>query len=206
MNIVNRVLAGLLLLALVVASIVVVLLISAFVDVAQIRHLWPYGPVETIGRDITRLGPARRAPVAIGTAAAGLLALLLFVLEFRRTPRRARLMTIHAEGPGYTEIAFGTLEDVVRHVGTEISGVEEITRARIDPGREGLRVACRARISPAAEMATAGSELEQTIARRVREATGVPVSSVRVRTEAGAAGSRAGSRAGSGTRARRRVR
>ncbi len=202
MNVANRVLASLLLLLVIVASIVVVLLISAFVDVAQIRHLWLYGPVETMGRDITRLGPARRTPVAIGAAVVGLLAFLLFALEFRGTPRRARLMTIHAEGPGRTEIAFGTLEDVVRHAGTETAGVEGITRARIDPGRAGLRVACRARISSAAEMATAGAELEQTIARRVRATTGVPVSSVRVRTESGATGSGAGS----GAHARRRVR
>jgi hypothetical protein len=189
MNVVNRVLAGLLLLATIAAAIVVLLLIGALVDVAHIQQVWPYGPVASIARDITRLGPARRGSVAIGTAIVGLVALLLFVLEFRRQPRRARTLTIHAEGPGYTEIAFGTIEDVVLHTGAEVAGIQQVARARVDQGREGLRIVCRAFVGPGVEMAAAGSQLEQVIVQRVREVTGVSVSSVRVRTETAVAGS-----------------
>jgi hypothetical protein len=64
--------------------------------------------------------------------------------------------------------------------------VRELTppsrRARVEPQRRALMVRCRALVSPYADLAVVGPELQRTIADRLRHVTGLPVQTVRVRT------------------------
>lgn len=181
MRIVNHLLGLLVLLALLAAALVTLGLVLGVLTVAEVRQVWPYTPVVMIGRDAAHL-PVRTQPWVIGGAiVVGLLALLGIVRELTPPPRRARLLTLRGGGPGYTDVAYSTLDELASYGARDVSGIERV-RARVDSTKGGLSVRGRALVSPYVELATAAPQLEQAIAGRLERATGLPVRAVRLRT------------------------
>jgi hypothetical protein len=116
-----------------------------------------------------------------GSIIFGLLALLLLGRELTPPPRRARVLLLPGKGPGRTEVPYRALDELAERSAREVSGIERV-RARVEPRRRALMVRCRALVSPYADLATAGTALQRTIADRLQHATGLPVQTVRVRT------------------------
>lgn len=181
MNVLNRIVALLVLLALLAAALVTLGLVTDLLTVAEVRQVWPYGPVLTICYDVAHSGTRVRPWVLGGASGAGLLALVLLVRELTPPPRRARLLVLPGAGPGRTEMAYSTLDALAEYGARAVQGIERV-RARVEPKNGTLTVRCHAVVSPYVNLATAGPELEQSIAQRLETVTGLPVQVVQVRT------------------------
>ncbi len=90
-------------------------------------------------------------------------------------------MTLQGSGPGQTEISFGALDDLAAYGARKVAGIEHL-HARVDMVKGRLVVRGRALVSPYVELATAGPQLEQAVANRLEQATGLPVLTVQLRT------------------------
>ena len=187
MRVLNRVLALLLLLALLAAALLTLGLVSGLLPVATVQQVWPYAPVRTIAHDAADLsgrvyqGQRVGAYVVGGAVVVGLLALLGLVRELTPPPRRARTLVLRGDAPGYTEVSYTTLDELAAYGAHDVSGVERL-RARVEPRGGGLEVRCRALVSPFIDLAQAGPQLERAIAAHLERVTGLPVRAVRVRT------------------------
>lgn len=180
MTVLNRLLGLLLLVALLAAAVVTIGLVSGALTPAQVQQVWSYSPVLHVCHDVERL-PVRTRPWVLGGAIAALLLSLLGLWrELTPPPRRARLLALPSAGPGRTEISYHTLDALAEHSALGVAGIEQV-RAWVQPHQRALTVRCHARVSPYANLATAGPELERTIADRLHQVTGLPVRTVRVR-------------------------
>ena len=180
MNILNRVLVLLLLLALLAAALLTASLATGLLAVSRARQVWPYRPIEDIAHDLAKLGPARTPPVAAGALIVAIVAVLLLTRELAPPPRRDRTLLLPRGGQGRTEVAYATLDELAEHSARAVPGIERVT-ARVDPQRAALRVRCRALVSPYAELATAGPAVERAVKEHLERLTGVPVREVRLR-------------------------
>ena len=181
MNVLNRILSILLLVGMVAAAAVTLGLIWDLLTLGAVRYAWPYPPVERVTYDVAHLSGGTVYWVVGGSIICGLLALLLLGRELTPPPRRARVLLLPGKGPGRTEVPYSVLDELAERSGQEVSGIERV-RARVEPRRRALTVRCRALVSPYANLATAGPELQRTIADRLQHVTGLPVQTVRVRT------------------------
>ncbi len=187
MTALNRVLAALLLLALLAAALLTLGLVSGLLPVATVYQVWPYAPVRAIAHDAATLsgrvyrGQRVGAYVGGGAIVVGLLALWGLIRDLTPPPRRARTLVLRGDAPGYTEVSYKTLDELAAYGAHAISGVERV-RARVEPRRGGLEVRGRALVSPFIDLAQAGPQLERAIAERLERVTGLPVRTVRVRT------------------------
>jgi len=187
-NLFNRLLAMILLAALVVVSALAALLVTGILGAAQAARLWPYEPVAAIAADVARVGGTARVVVLAGAIVTAALCLALLVGECaalvrapesrKRPGYRARL---RSDGPGLTEVVLGGLDGVVRYSARGISGIEG-ARGKVSQPRDGaLAVRCDAYITPHTDLPAAGLELERRIAERLEGLTGIPVRDVRIR-------------------------
>ena len=183
MNVLNRILSILLLVGVVAAAAVTLGLVWDLLTLGAVRSAWPYPPVERVTYDVAHLSGGTVYWVVGGSIICGLLALLLLGRELTPPPRRARVLLLPGKGPGRTEVPYSALDEVAEYSAREVSGIERV-RARVEPRRRAraLAVRCRALVSPYADLATAGPELQRTIADRLQQVTGLPVQTVRVRT------------------------
>jgi len=191
----NRLLALILLLLLLAAAVLTLSLVTGALTADQVYQIWPYAPGRAIARDVALLNAdtyqgAPIGPFGVGTPVApvigvvvallALLALLGIVRELSPPPRRARLLVLRGDAPGYTEIAYDTLDELAAYSARGVTGVER-ARARVEPKNGALDVRCRALVTPFADLATMGPEVERTIAAGLTRATGLPVRTVRMR-------------------------
>ena len=181
MNVLNRLLGLLFLLLVLAAALATIVLVTGLLTVPDVRQVWAYGPVVTISHDVGHLGAERRPWVLGGAIVAALIAFILLGRELTPPPRRARVLVLPGRGPGRTEVPYSALDELAEYSAREVSGIERV-RARVEPRRRALAVRCRALVSPYADLATAGPELQRTIADRLQHVTGLPVQTVRVRT------------------------
>lgn len=180
MNGLNRLLGLLLLLLLLASALVTLGLVAGLLSAAAVGEVWPYAPVERIARDVLGVGPPVRWYVLGGALVAALLALAGIKAELSPPPRRARLFVVPTSGPGRTEVAYGTLDDLAAYSAGRAPGVER-ARARVERRRDTLAVRCRALISPFANLQVTGTEIERRVAEDLSRVTGVAVAGVRVR-------------------------
>jgi hypothetical protein len=181
MNVLNRLLGLLVLLVVLAAALVTVGLVSGALPSPEVQQVWPYPPVLRVCHDVEHL-PVRTRPWVLGGAIAALiLSLLGLWRDLTPPPRRARLLALPGGGPGRTEMSYRTLDELAERSALEVAGIEHV-RARVQPHKRALTVRCRARVSPYVNLATAGPDLERTIADRLHHVTGLPVRTVRVRT------------------------
>jgi hypothetical protein len=180
MNVLNRLLGLLLLLLLLALALVTLGLTAGLLTVTAVAAVWPYAPVEGIVRDVVAVDAPVRWYVLGGAIVAALLALAGLKAELSPPPRRARLFVVPTGGPGRTEVAYGTLDDLAAYSAGRAPGVERV-RARVERRRDTLAVRCRALISPFADLTTTGTEIERRVAADLGRMTGVAVAGVRVR-------------------------
>ncbi len=181
MRIFNHLLGVVLLAVLLAAALVTLGLVLGVLTLTMVRQVWPYAPIETIGRDVANLPDATRNWVIGGSIGAAVVTLLGLIRELSPPPRRARLLTLQGSGPGQTEISFGALDDLAAYGARKVAGIEHL-HARVDMVKGRLVVRGRALVSPYVELATAGQQLEQAVANRLEQATGLPVLTVQLRT------------------------
>ncbi len=180
MNVLDRLLGLLLLVGVLAAALVTVGLVSGALTTPEVQQVWPYPPVLQVCDDVERLPSDTRPWVLGGAMVALILALLGLWRDLTPPPRRARFLALPSAGAGRTEMSYRTLDALAEHSALGIAGIEHV-RARVQPHQEALTVRCRAWVSPYAHLATAGPELERTIADRLHQVTGLPVRTVRVR-------------------------
>lgn len=195
MRILNRLLALLLLTLLLAAALLTLGLVTGVLSEALVQQAWPYAPVSAIARDVallptltyqgTPIGPVGPGtpigPFVVGGAImVALLAILGIIRELMPPPRRARTLVLRGDAPGYTEIAYDTLDKLAAYSARGVAGVEQ-ARARVDPKGGALNVRCQVLVSPFTDLATTGPEVERTIAERLTQATGLPVRTVQLR-------------------------
>ena len=176
MNVLNRLLGLLLLLALATIG-----LVTGLLTVLEVRQVWAYMPLVTITHAMEHLGAGWWPWVLGGAIVAGFIALILLVRELTPPRRRARVLVLPGKGPGRTEVPYSALDELAERSAREVSGVKRV-RARVELRRRALLVRCRALVSPYVDLATTGPELQRTIAERLQHVTGLPVQTVRVRT------------------------
>lgn len=181
MNALNRLLGLLVFLILLAAALVTLGITVGWLVVPEVQQIWSYPPIVEIVRDVTRLEGTVHAYVMGGAVVAALVALLGLKAELSPPPRRERLLALPVEGPGRTEVAYSTLDELAERSAGRVAGVER-ARARVEPRKGKLAVRCRALVSPFAELATAGSAIERTVATDLGRLTGLPIDGVRVRT------------------------
>ncbi|MDB5059448.1 MAG: hypothetical protein JWO59_2920 [Chloroflexi bacterium] len=180
MNALNRVLVLLLLLTLLAAALMTAGLATGLLAISRVRQAWPYSPITAIAHDLAKLGPDRAPAVIIGSVIVAIVAIVLLVRELTPPPRRARTLLLPKGGQGRTEVAYGTLDELVEHSAQSVAGVER-ARARVDPTKEALQVRLQAVLSPYIELATAGPAIEQSVKGHLERFAGLPVREVRVR-------------------------
>jgi hypothetical protein len=179
-NILNRLLVLLMLLALLASALLTAGLATGLLAVSRVRQVWPYRPIEDIAHDLAKLGPSRAPPVAAGSLVIAVVAVLLLTRELAPPPRRDRTLLLPRGGQGRTEVSYATLDELAEHSARAVPGIERVT-ARVDPERAALRVRCRALIGPYTELTTAGPAVEQAVKEHLERLTGVPVREVRLR-------------------------
>jgi len=180
MNVLNRLLGLVLFLLLLAMALVTLGLVTGLLTPGEVQQVWPYPPVGSVARDVARLGNSVWPYVLGGAIVAVLLSLLGLKAELSPPPRRARLFVVRGAGPGHTEVAYSTLDELAEYSAKRVPGVERV-RARVERQRDQLAVRCRAVISPFAELKAAGAEIERRVAEDVGRMTGVTVAGVRVR-------------------------
>ena len=181
MTILNRLLAVLFLLLLLVGAVLTLGLVAGLLTSAQVQQVWPYAPALAVTRDLAHLSDLARLYVLGGAAVVALLALFGLLRELTPPPRRARTLVLHDAGPGYTELSYRTLDHLAAYNLERVAGVER-ARARVQPRRGALEVRCQTRIGPFADAAATKPAIASAVAEQLERVTGLPVRSVRVRT------------------------
>lgn len=182
MNIFNRLLALVFFLAVLAAAILTILLVlDVLVTPDVVRQAWPYAPVVSITRDVTRL-PSNVRPIVIGCAAAvGVLSIIALIAELRPPRRRPTgPVLLRATGPGGTEVTNAALTALAEYSAGGVPGVEGV-RTRVYTYPAALDVQCRATVAPDVDLAAAGPHLAHAMADALGQATGLPMRGVHTR-------------------------
>ncbi|MCR4397432.1 MAG: alkaline shock response membrane anchor protein AmaP [Firmicutes bacterium] len=122
-----------------------------------------------------------------GRWATGLVSLVLFSASlrllyagFRR--RRGSQSVVHETPMGDVRISLDAVEDLVKRVGRQVSGVRDV-KARVASGSAGLRVLVRLTASPDISIPQMSDELQTTVKNYVKNVVGVGVSEVQVHVD-----------------------
>lgn len=176
MGIFNRLLIVVLALA-VLASAVVIFLVAA--DIVKPSAVAPNGWLQDQLREIDRLGGDRRTASIASVVAAGVVALVLLILEALSVLRVERLAVADIGGKDFG-IYHDSIKLLVERAGGEIEGVRAV-RSALRRTPEGLRISCLAMLDPSVKMPEVGAELQTKVKDAVEGMAGVTVAEVRVK-------------------------
>jgi len=179
-NVLNRLLSVVLLLLLLAAAAVTLGLVTGVLTAAVVDTVWPYAPVHGIARDVSGLGGTLHWYLLGGAIVLILLTVQGIKAELTPPSRRARLFVVRSSGPGRTEVAYQTLDDLAGYSARRVAGVERV-RARVERRRNTLAVQCRAVLSPFSDLKATGAAIERSVTEDLSRVTGVAVGGVRVR-------------------------
>jgi len=179
-NVLNRLLGLLLLLLLLAAALVTLGILTGVLTAALVGAVWPYAPVAAMARDVAGLGGAPHWYALGGAIVLILLTVQGIKAELSPPPRRARLFVVRSGGPGRTEVAYRTLDELAGYSARRVVGVER-ARARVERRRNTLAVQCRAVLSPFSDLKATGAAIERRVTEDLGRVTGVAVGGVRVR-------------------------
>lgn len=188
MKIFNRLLTMALALAVIAAAILTALLCGGLLKPREVVSRWSYPPVSGVTHDLATIAMRVKPFVVGGAVVVAVLALLLFLSEFRVLGsildpwrRRGRALPLRSSGPGGTSVLLGPLDDIVRRSTSEIPGVVEL-RARVSH-RAGavLAVDCEASVDAAADLTVLGPTVERRVREFLTMMVGLPVRHVHVR-------------------------
>ena len=176
----NRLLVVVLALA-VLAAAVVIFLVAA--DISKPSAVAPDGWLQDQLREIDQLGGNRKAASIASVVAAGIVAVILLILQTLPVIRVERLVVADIDGKDFG-IYRDSIELLVERVGTEIEGVRAV-RSALRQTPEGLRINCMAMLEPSAKMPEVGAELQTKVKAAVESMAGVTVAEVRMKLRYG---------------------
>ncbi|MEX2356539.1 MAG: alkaline shock response membrane anchor protein AmaP [Thermaerobacterales bacterium] len=104
--------------------------------------------------------------------------LLYFVFRFRSMGETL----VHETQLGEVQISLRAVENLVVRAGRQVEGVKEL-RARVDAGKQGIRVHLRGTVSQDVSIPEISDRLQNVIRRHVRNVVGVEVEEIRVHIE-----------------------
>jgi len=193
MRVVNRLLAVVLALVLLVASALTALVASNVLARREITSRWSYAPAAGVTHDLATLNGTTRTIVVVVAVVVAVLMLILFLSEFRilgsifdPLRRRGRAIPLPSTGPGVTSVLIGSLDDMVQRSVSAIPGVVE-ARARVsERAKGGISVFCDASVDPSVELPVLGPTVEHRITEFLTAMAGLTVQDVRVRISLGA--------------------
>lgn len=176
----NRLLIVVLALA-VVASAVVIFLVAA--DISRPSAMAPDGWLQDQLREIDRLGGDRKAASIASAVAAGVVAVVLLILQALPLVRAEKLVVADIGGKDFG-IYRDSIESLIERAGVEIEGVTAV-RSALRQTPEGLRINCLAMLEPSAKMPEVGAELQTKVKDVVESMAGVTVAEVRMKLRYG---------------------
>jgi hypothetical protein len=176
MDIFNRPLVAVLALGTLTAAVVVFLVAG---EIASPGDLAPHGWLQDQLREIDELGGGRTTATIASVVAAGVVAIVLLVLEPLPLLTTERLVVADAAGKDFG-IYGDSIKLLIEGAGKEIEGVTGVTPS-FRKTAEGLRITCRARLAPSANMPEVGTRLQDKVKAAVEGLAGVRVAEVRVK-------------------------
>jgi hypothetical protein len=183
MNSFNRVVAVLLLLS-VFAGALLILLISmeALDPLALLPGELREGPLARWLGSFSQV-PNGALLMNVGIALAIMaLVLWLVALELRRPPGLPPTLTLKDDGLGQVEIQLEAVRRLVRYVASDDPNVLEIV-PEVIPSAGGLRIRCRAAISPLASLRDTSTAFQERIKESVERHLGVKVAEISVQAQ-----------------------
>lgn len=176
MDIFNRLLLAVLALGMLAAAVVIFLVAG---EIASPGDLAPDGWLRDQLREIDELGGDRKTTTLASVAAAGVVAVVLLALEPLPLFTMERMVVADAAGKGFG-IYGDSIRALIERAGSEIQGVTGVTSSfRKTP--EGLRISCRVRLAPSANMPEVGSQLQDKAKAAVEGMAGVKVAEIRLK-------------------------
>jgi hypothetical protein len=176
MDVFNRLLVALLALGTLAAAVVIFLVAG---EIAGPGDLAPDGWLRDQLQEIDELGGDRKTATIASVIGAGAVAAVLLVLETLPLFTREKVMVADAAGKDFG-ISGDSIRLLIERAGSEIEGVTGVTPS-FRRTSEGLRITCRARLAPSANMPEVGSQLQDKAKAAVEGMAGVKVSDVRVK-------------------------
>ena len=176
MNVFNRLLVILLDVALLVATVAVLLValgLARPVDLAPVPwfadRLVPFTQIDPVSWSW-----------AVGICLALVFAgLVLLVLELRPGPLEEPRMTLKQDGLGLVTVTRSGVRKVIDRAAGQVAGVTEV-RSRLQEGGQGLHVLCRVAVDPTASIPALTQELQERVKAAVEHTVGRSVAEVRV--------------------------
>jgi hypothetical protein len=182
MNIVNRILATILMLLLLSVTAGTLALALGLIPASTLASLPHYEPLQHSLRDLTHIHPQRAKfiTIAVATVVAGL-SICLLVLELRPR-RRQRHLILSRNRDGMVAIGFNTLRKVAEEVSMKQADVNR-ARCRVDSHGDSLRVRCNITADPFADASNVGLDVETSLKSRLEHTVGRSVEQIRVKVE-----------------------
>ncbi|MDY6834357.1 MAG: alkaline shock response membrane anchor protein AmaP [Chloroflexota bacterium] len=174
MNVLNRGIAILLSLAIIIGTVVVIFVASGDVDPADL----PEGMFRPQIEDVSDASSGSKAIIITASIAIFLVMLGLLYLELRPVGRQRRLLISSGE-EGVTTITEGSIEDLADNISEGMREVRHI-KCRIALEKEGLMIRCNTSVKMGTNLPELCAELQSNIKMRVEEVTGLPVASVSI--------------------------
>lgn len=188
MNIVNRILAIILLLLILAAATGTVAVASTLLPVSAVDRVISYVPLHNALTDLRNMRPQTARIITIAAAVVvGLIALLLLLVELTPGRRRERRYTVSESRDGEVTIAYSTLRKVAQGVACGVTDVNE-ARCEVDRRQENLRVRCKVMAAPFSDAAAIGQRVESSIRIQLQETLGKPVEHVGVSVDVAPSG------------------
>ena len=179
MNAFNRVVMILLVLLALFGAVLVLLITFGAVAPAQ---LLPGAYAETgVGMwlaSFTRMPPTETLITTVVALALIIVGLLLLIAELR-PERRTRTITVREDGLGIVTVRAESVRDLIAYT---TAGMPEVLQVQpeVDSTKSGLKIRCRAALSPEANIPQVSAELQSRIQQAVEQHLGMKVANVAV--------------------------
>lgn len=179
MNLITRLAAALFALLGLAASLVTISLVTGGLPPERLSAL-----DALVGRihSLPTLGTQAVLGVVAGAGVVLILSLLILYLQVTRRRGEGPMYLLREDSLGTFRIRKDAIAAIARHVGGEISGVEEVicTAAQNESGD--LVLTCRLQLRPVVDLVAAGRRFQETVKATVEEKTGLSVAQVDLET------------------------
>jgi len=178
-NLITRLAAGLFALLGLAASLVTISLVTGGLPLERLSVLdaligWLHG--------LPSLGTQAILGVVAGAGVVLLCSLLILYLQVTRRRGGGSMYLLREDSLGTFRIRKDAIAAIARHVGGEISGVEEVTCAASQNESGDLVLAARLQLRPVVDLVAAGRRFQETVKSAVEEKTGLSVATVDLET------------------------
>lgn len=179
MNLVTRIFAMLCALALAAGALAVIALVTGSMSPERLQFI-------DVGRAwldyLPRMGLQAVLTVVLGSAFVLIVSIIIFLAQF---PRRERdvLFLVSEDDGGAIHVSRDAVLALVKHVGSTVSGVEEVRcKCRQRDGQE-VALSCRVSMRPVVDMVEAGQKFKDTVRGDLEGKTGLKLGTINLVTK-----------------------